>query len=49
MDVIFHVFLKLVRQITQTQVAFLVVPGNDLGTGTFLGILLNPRRDLVVS
>ena len=49
MDVILHVFLKLVRQITQTQVAFLVVPGNDLGTRTLLRIFLNPLRDLVVS
>src|SRR5215470_1602357 len=35
LDVIFHEFLELVGKIAQAQVAFLVVPGNDLGTRTF--------------
>src|SRR6188472_3257914 len=48
MDVILHVFLKLRRQITETQVAFLVIPGNDLSARPFLGIFLNPFGDLVV-
>ena len=48
LNVILHVFLELGRQIAQTQVTFLVVPGNDLGTRTFLRIFLNPLRDLVV-
>ena len=47
--VILHVFLKLMRQITQTQVAFLVVPGNDLCARTLLRMFLNPLRDLFVS
>src|SRR6266550_1353401 len=49
LDVILHVFLELGRQITQTQVTFLVVPGNDLRTRTFLRIFLKPLRDLGVS
>ena len=48
LDVILHVFLEFVRQIAQAQVAFLVVPGNDLGARTFLRIFLNPRSDLIV-
>jgi len=47
-DVIFHVFLELVRQIAQAQIAFLIVPGNDLSARTFLRMFLNPLRDLVV-
>src|SRR4029077_4509968 len=49
MDIILHVFLKLMRQITETKVAFRVVPGNYLGTRTLLRRFLNPLRDLFVS
>jgi len=48
LDIIFHVFLELRRQIAQPQVAFLIVPGNDLGARPFLRIFLNPVSDLVV-
>jgi hypothetical protein len=47
-DVILHVLLEFQRQLAQAQVAFFVVPGNDLRTRTFSGVLANPRGDLIV-
>lgn len=46
--IIFHVFLELLRQIAQPQVAFLIVSGNNFGTRAFLRIFLNPLSDLIV-
>src|SRR5213593_3517098 len=40
--------LEFQRQIAQVQVAFLVVPGNNLGTGTVFSVFTDPRSNLVV-
>lgn len=47
-DVILHEFLQLRRQITQSSVALLIVPDDDLRTPTFLGLLLNPFGDFLI-
>ena len=36
------------RKIAQAHIAFLIVPGNDLGTWTFLRIFFNPLGDLAI-
>jgi hypothetical protein len=48
LDVVLHVFLQLWGQIAQAQVAFLIVPDDNVGSGALLGMLSNPRGDLVV-
>src|SRR6266513_6295735 len=48
LDVILHVLLKLQRQIAQVQIAFFVIPGDDLGAWTFFGAFANPCRNLIV-
>src|SRR5712692_1009141 len=48
LDVVLHVFLQLWGQVAQAQVAFPVVPDDDVGSGTFLGMLADPRGDLFV-
>src|SRR5437899_2805934 len=48
LDVILHILLEFQRQIAQVQVAFLVVPGNNLGTGTVFSVFTDPRSNLVV-
>src|SRR5438132_441361 len=48
LDVVLHVFLQFRGQVTQAQVAFPVVPDDDVGSGTFLGMLADPRDNLVV-
>src|SRR5512147_1006267 len=48
-DVVLHVFLQFRRQIAQAKVAFLIVPDDDVGARAFLGMLNNPRGDLIVS
>src|SRR5574341_813976 len=48
-DVVLHVFLQFRRQIAQAQVAFLIVPDDDVGARAFLGVLADPRGDLIVS
>jgi hypothetical protein len=47
-EVIFHLFVELRRQIAQAQVAFLVVPDNDFYPRAFFGIFAYPLRDLFV-
>src|SRR3989441_5421303 len=48
LDVVLHVFLQFRGLVTQAQVAFPVVPDDDVGSGTFLGVLADPRDNLVV-
>src|SRR2546428_710292 len=48
LNVVLHVFLQLGGQVAQAQVAFPVVPDDDVCTGTFLGVLADPRGTLVI-
>src|SRR3989449_10421750 len=48
LDVVLHVFLQLWGQIAQAQVTFFIVPDDDVGAGALLGVLADPRGDLVV-
>src|SRR5947209_10037235 len=48
LDVVLHVFLQFRGQVTQAQVAFPVVPDDDVGSGALLGVLADPRDNLVV-
>src|SRR5437899_6065090 len=48
LDVVLHVFLQFRGQVTQAQVAFPVVPDDDVGSGALLGVLADPRGNLVV-
>ena len=48
LDIILHVLLEFQRQIAQAQVAFLIVPGNDLGTRKLFGVFTDPRSNLFV-
>ena len=49
LDVVLHVLLQFGGQVAQAQVTFPVVPDDDVGTGTFLGVLADPDGDLVIS
>src|SRR5438132_8616628 len=48
LDVILHELLEFERQIAQMQIAFLIVPGNDLSAWAFPGVFADPRCDLIV-
>jgi hypothetical protein len=48
LDVILHVLLEFQRQIAQMQVAFFIVPRNDLGARTLFGVFADLGLDLVV-
>src|SRR6266496_1221807 len=49
LDVIFHVLLKFQRQIAQVQVAFFIVPSDNLRARTLLCMFTNPRNNLIIS
>src|SRR5947208_11021598 len=48
LDVIFHVLLEFQRQITQVQIAFLIVPSDDLTARTLLCMFAYPSSNLIV-
>src|SRR5947208_6898260 len=48
LNVIFHVLLEFQRQIAQVQVAFFIVPGDNLTARTFFCMFANPRSNLII-
>src|SRR5207244_5851925 len=49
LNIIFHVLLEFQRKIAQMEVTFFVIPRNDLGTWTLLGVLADPAGNLIIS
>src|SRR5438552_4531404 len=48
LDVIFHVLLEFQGQIAQVQVAFFIVPSDNLRARTLLCMFTNPRNNLII-
>src|SRR5882724_13072900 len=48
LDVIFHVLLKFQGQIAQVQVAFFIVPSDDLTARALLCMFANPRSNFII-
>ena len=48
LDVILHKLLEFQGQIAEVQIAFFIIPGNDLCAWAFLRVFADPCGDLTV-